>query len=71
MFISGEGAYWQNAYDRKSERGRAFFDARNKTTGIVVQWNCHPETLSSKNTEISADYVGYTVNYLKKKHNLK
>jgi hypothetical protein len=33
-FISGEGAYWQNAYDRKSERGRAFFDARhNFSTG--------------------------------------
>jgi hypothetical protein len=40
----------------------------NRTVGIVVQWNCHPETLSSKNTEISADYVGYTVEYLKKKH---
>lgn len=26
-YISGEGAYWQNAYNRKSERGRAFFDA--------------------------------------------
>ncbi|MBM3997095.1 MAG: hypothetical protein FJ303_23535 [Planctomycetes bacterium] len=39
-----------------------------KTLGIVVQWNCHPETLSSKNTEISADYVGYTVEYLRKKY---
>ena len=28
-FISGEGAYWQNGYNRKSERGRAFFDARH------------------------------------------
>ncbi|MSQ95826.1 MAG: hypothetical protein EXR98_14890 [Gemmataceae bacterium] len=44
-----------------------FYDARYKTTGIVVQWNCHPETLSSKNTEISSDYVGYTVAYLKNK----
>jgi hypothetical protein len=26
-FISGEGAYWQNAYNRESERGRSFFDA--------------------------------------------
>jgi len=31
-FISGEGAYWQNAYNRKSERGRAFFDARHNFT---------------------------------------
>jgi hypothetical protein len=45
-----------------------FEKADNKTLGIVVQWNCHPETLSSKNTEISADYVGYTVEHLKKKH---
>ena len=45
-----------------------FVDARRKTLGIVVQWNCHPETLSSKNTEISADFIGYTVGHLKKKH---
>jgi hypothetical protein len=36
--------------------------------GIVVQWNCHPETLGSKNTEISADFVGATVDHLRKKH---
>ena len=41
---------------------------RDIDIGIVVQWNCHPETLSSKNTEISADYVGYTVAYLKKQY---
>jgi hypothetical protein len=45
-----------------------FEDAKQKSAGIVVQWNCHPETLGSKNTEISADYVGYTVEYLKRKH---
>jgi Neutral/alkaline non-lysosomal ceramidase, N-terminal len=45
-----------------------FVDANKKTAGIIVQWNCHPETLSSKNTEISADFIGYTVNYLKNKH---
>src|SRR5262249_27598488 len=28
-FINGEGAYWQNAYNRASDRGRAFFDARH------------------------------------------
>jgi hypothetical protein len=36
----------------------------DKVVGVVVQWNCHPETLSSKNTKISADYVGYTVKNL-------
>jgi hypothetical protein len=45
-----------------------FEDAKKKPIGVVVQWNCHPETLSSKNTEISADYVGYTVNHLQKKY---
>jgi len=29
--------------------------------GVVVQWNCHPETLADKNKLISADFVGYTV----------
>jgi hypothetical protein len=46
---------------------------REKTTdniiGIVVQWNCHPETLDSKNTELSADFVGYTVKHLDEKFN--
>jgi len=36
----------------------------DKPAGVVVQWNCHPETLGSANTEISADFVGYTVNAL-------
>src|SRR5260370_1313612 len=39
--------------------------ANSKPAGIVVQWNCHPETLDSKNTEISADFVGATVSYLR------
>jgi hypothetical protein len=38
-----------------------FVDSQRKTVGVVIQWNCHPETLSSKNTKLSADYVGYTV----------
>jgi hypothetical protein len=36
--------------------------------GVIVQWNCHPETLSSKNTEISADFVGYTVKEVSQKY---
>src|SRR5208337_1195561 len=39
-----------------------------KTAGIVVQWNCHPETLDSKNTQLSADFVGYTVKELNERH---
>src|SRR5262249_57249800 len=39
-----------------------------KCVGIIVQWNCHPETLSSKNTLVSVDYVWATVAALKKRH---
>jgi hypothetical protein len=45
-----------------------FRDKQDKPAGLVVQWNCHPETLGSKNTEISADFVGYTVQALREKH---
>jgi hypothetical protein len=31
-YIAGEGAYWQNAYNRRSDRGRAFYDARHNFT---------------------------------------
>src|SRR5262245_17312516 len=42
-----------------------FLDADGKkTAGLIVQWNCHPETLDSKNTRISADFVGATVKHL-------
>jgi hypothetical protein len=34
--------------------------------GVVVQWNCHPEVLDSKNTAVTADFVGYTVGHLRK-----
>ena len=38
-----------------------------KPFGILVQWNCHPELMDDKNTEITADHVGYAVAHLKKK----
>ncbi len=31
-FTAGEGAYWQNAYDRRSNRGRSFFDVTHNFT---------------------------------------
>ena len=34
-----------------------FHDKDDKPAGIVVQWNCHPETLGDKNTRISGDFV--------------
>jgi hypothetical protein len=47
-----------------------FRDAKTKkkTAGLVVQWNCHPETLGGSNTKISADFVGATVKYLRDRY---
>jgi hypothetical protein len=39
-----------------------------KPRGLIVQWNCHPETLAEKNTQISADFVGHTVRYLRDRY---
>jgi hypothetical protein len=44
------------------------FEVDGKPVGILVQWNCHPEILNDKNTEVSADHVGYTVKHLSEKH---
>jgi hypothetical protein len=40
--------------------------AGGKPLGVVVQWNCHPETLGDKNTLVSADYVSSTVDEVRK-----
>ena len=45
-----------------------FLGAKGETLGILVQWNCHPETLDSKNTELTADFVGDTVKHLEAAH---
>jgi Neutral/alkaline non-lysosomal ceramidase, N-terminal len=43
-----------------------FEGADGKPLGVLVQWNCHPETMDSKNTELTADYVATTVADLRK-----
>lgn len=45
------------------------FTAQGKSAplGILVQWNCHPETLADRNTLLSADYVATTVSTLQEK----
>jgi len=44
-----------------------FHDPKTQAArGVVVQWNCHPEVLDSKNTAVTADFVGYTVGHLRK-----
>jgi hypothetical protein len=35
--------------------------------GILVQWNCHPESMGSKNTQLTADFPWATVAALQKK----
>lgn len=39
-----------------------------KNVGLIVQWNCHPEALGSRNTLVTADFVSTTVNELAKTH---
>jgi hypothetical protein len=47
----------------------AFDDAGSgKPAGLLVQWNCHPETADSKGTLLTADYVGYLVKDLSARH---
>jgi hypothetical protein len=36
-----------------------------KPIGVLVQWNNHPETLDSKNTEVTADFPYYVVKHLR------
>lgn len=38
-----------------------------KPAGIVVQWNCHPESMESKNTLITADFPAATIAQLEKR----
>jgi hypothetical protein len=45
-----------------------FETPKGEPVGILVQWNCHPETLGGKNTAVSADYVHYTVEHLTAAH---
>lgn len=39
-----------------------------KLIGVLVQWNCHPETMGGDNKIITADFPGVTVDELKKKY---
>jgi hypothetical protein len=36
--------------------------------GLIVQWNCHPESLGGKNLEITADFPWATIAALEKEH---
>jgi hypothetical protein len=36
--------------------------------GLLVQWNCHPESMGSKNTLLTADFPAFTVQALERQH---
>ncbi len=42
-------------------------DNSQKLLGALVQWNCHPEAMGRRNTELTADFVYYTVKDLETK----
>jgi hypothetical protein len=44
------------------------FRSGDRTIGLLVQWNCHPESMGSRNTEITGDLVASTVQWLQKKY---
>jgi hypothetical protein len=49
-------------------RALKFTNEKGATAGLIVQWNCHPEAMGSKNTLVTADFPAATVNWLKKKY---
>jgi len=63
---SGEGAYWQNAYDRRSNRGPAFFDTTHNFT-IGGLWQLpygHGQKFgSSAHPVVDAIFGGWSANY--------
>jgi hypothetical protein len=70
-FITGEGAYWQDAYNRKSERGRAFFDARhNFSLGGTWDVPVGKDRAFGKNIHRAADLIlgGWNTSFLMAAH---
>jgi hypothetical protein len=65
-FTSGEGAYWQNAYDRRSNRGPSFFDIRQNFT-IGGNWDLPfgkgQKFGSGANRATDLTLGGWSVNY--------
>ena len=64
--VAQEGAYWQNGYDRRNERGQAFFDIRhNFTLGGLYELPFGKERTFAKNMNKVADGIlgGWSLNY--------
>ena len=63
---SAEGAYWQNAYDRQSNRGPAFFDVRHSFTvgGVWALPYGHGQKFgSNSHAVVNAVLGGWSANY--------
>jgi hypothetical protein len=64
---AGEGAYWQNAYDRRGNRGRSFFDARNVfSLGGLYELPFGKGKKLGSDMPKALDFVfgGWSINYL-------
>lgn len=69
--VAGEGAYWQNAYDRHGDRGRAFFDARHNFSfaGFYeVPWGKNRTFGRNMGRAFDLLLGGWTVNYIVSMH---
>jgi len=49
-------------------RAIKFTSSDDKPAGLLVQWNCHPEAMGSRNTLLTADFPWATVAWLKEKY---
>ena len=64
----GEGPAHVNGGRRACPHVNGGEGGDRKARGTARSWNCHPETLDAKDTQISADFVGATVQHLKDRY---
>lgn len=58
-----------DAVERDPSRSGSAKNGMNSVLrGILLQWNCHPEALGSRNRLVTADFPWATVEWLKKKY---
>lgn len=65
-FTSGEGAYWQNAYDRRANRGPSFFDIRRNFTiggNYALPYGKGMKFGSSSSKAMDLAFGGWSMNY--------
>ena len=45
-----------------------FSGGDKKLSGLLVQWNCHPEAMGARNKQITADFPAFTIAWLQEKY---